>query len=424
MKRYSWMTRFAAVCWLLSGCEVYFVAPTVWSYIKSLGQTKLFLAFVVSAFNVGAVIAGSVAGFLIDRLGNPRFIFLSSCVTKVFAYIIYSVNLSAYFPLLGMLVSGLGELGTATILGQIALQPDKESRAKNFVFMDGAFCLGAAFGPAIGSLLTFQENILGWQINEGNSPGIVLAIIWLLFFVLSILFPKEIWIAPGACNVELARDDEASDPNGKQRLSEHIPETTSCNVLKDMRIISLLFLIFSSEAFSSTSTFYVPVLALDHFHLQLIHIKLLFLNCTLFTTLLLICLYFGSQYIEERKLFLIALLMQIIAISFLTYLAFSWDQVTHVQWYLLLLYICFGMPYFAFPLGSSILSKITDPGNATFVQGLSYASLNAAIVISRVLVSFASTKTIFLWYCFGMVILWAAGAICYAMLYKRIAPKF
>jgi hypothetical protein len=47
-------------------------------------------------------------------------------------------------------------------------------------------------------------------------------------------------------------------------------------------------LTFASESFLSTATFYVPVLALNHFHLELIYVKLLFLNCTLFTLLLFI----------------------------------------------------------------------------------------------------------------------------------------
>ena len=54
--------------------------------------------------------------------------------------------------------------------------------------------------------------------------------------------------------------------------------TTAVGAFRDSRVVCLLFLIFSSEVFSCTSTLYVPILALDHFHLQLIHTKLLFLN--------------------------------------------------------------------------------------------------------------------------------------------------
>ena len=428
MNRHQWV-KFASLRFFLSGCETYLIAPTAWIYIKSLDQTRFFLALALSAFNVGVIIAAPVSGFLTDRLGNPRFIFLFSCVTKVFAYIVYSINLSAYFPLFGRLISGLSEMGVTVLLGQIALQPEKESRVGNFVILDSAYCLGAVFGPGIGSFITFRTNVLGWEINDGNSPGIVLMIIWLSYLILSMLIPKDVWIASGDRSIEhtsILSDDEAktrlNESFMKRRLLESSPEKKLNHTIWDSRCFCLLFLIFSSEVFSSTSTFYVPILALDHFHLRLIDTKLLFLNCTLFTLMSFICIYHVSRYIEERKLIVVALLMQIIGISFLTYLAFSWDKVTDVQWYFLLLYICFGMPYFAYPLGNSILSKITDPRIATFIQGLSHGSLHVAIVLSRVVVSFAFTKPTLLWYSFGLFIGWLAGIIWYGTQYKRMVP--
>jgi hypothetical protein len=50
-------------------------------------------------------------------------------------------------------MTGIGSGGTAILLGQIALQTDEESRGKSFVFLEGVYCLGSAFGPAIGSFI-------------------------------------------------------------------------------------------------------------------------------------------------------------------------------------------------------------------------------------------------------------------------------
>ena len=164
-------------------------------------------------------------------------------------------------------------------------------------------------------------------------------------------------------------------------------------------------------------------LALDHFHLQLIHTNLLFLNCTIFTILVFVCLYLASQYVDERMLILLSLILQIIAISFLTFLALSWDQMTDIQYYILVLYICFGMPYFLYPFGTSLLSKVTDSRNTTFVQGLSYATLHLAILLTRVTISFVFTKISLICYCAGMIILWLAGVIWYGILYDRVASS-
>ena len=425
MEKHGWITKFTALRFFLGGIEIYIIAPTAWYYIKSMGQTKFFLALVFTAYNVGAIIAGPLFGFLTDKFGNPRFMFISCCAMKVVANVIYSINLSAYFPLFGRLMTGLsGDI--AILLGQVALQTEEENRGKNFVFLEGIYCLGAVFGPGIGSFISFRANILGWEIDEGNSPGIVLAIIYLIFLMASLLLPKEIWVPSNKqSSTEKDYDEGLVDYENSddETLAAHRNPDGKLSYLLDSRILCLLFLIFSSEVFSSTATFYAPILALDHFHLKEIHVKLLFLNCTLFTLLLFICLHLVSKYIEERKLFAFALLMEITAIIFLASLAFFWNQVTDVQYYVLLLYICLGMPYFANPYGNSILSKITDPKNATLVQGISLATVHSAIALCRVLVSFAFTKTSLLCYCFGMVIMWLIGVIWYAVLYRRMVPN-
>jgi MFS family permease len=425
MEKHGWITKFTALRFFLGGIEIYIIAPTAWYYIKSMGQTNFFLALVFTAYNVGAIIAGPLFGFLTDKFGNPRFMFISCCIMKVVANVIYSINLSVYFPLFGRLMTGLsGDI--AILLGQVALQTEEENRGKNFVFLEGIYCLGAVFGPGIGSFISFRANILGWEIDEGNSPGIVLAIIYLIFLMASLLLPKEIWVPSNKQSSNEKDYDEGLvdyENSDDETLAAHRNPDGKLSYLLDSRILCLLFLIFSSEVFSSTATFYAPILALDHFHLKEIHVKLLFLNCTLFTLLLFICLHLVSKYIEERKLFAFALLMEITAIIFLASLAFFWNQVTDVQYYVLLLYICLGMPYFANPYGNSILSKITDPKNATLVQGISLATVHSAIALCRVLVSFAFTKTSLLCYCFGMVIMWLIGVIWYAVLYRRMVPS-
>ena len=432
MNKLGWIRKLTLLRLFLAGLETYSIVPTAWHYIKSLNQTTFFLALVVSAYNFGVFIASPLGGFITDRVGKPRFVFICSCIAKVIAYIMYSVNLSAYFPFFGRFLSGLSDVGIVVLLAQIALQTDEKSRGSNFVAIEAVYCLGSAFGPGIGAFVTFKASILGWKIDEGNSPGIVLSIIWLLFLIFSLLLPKNIWMEPGdskeANTIATSSGDEDKIKSNKcckpaKSLAEKFSELKPKNIIRDSRIVFLLLLILSSESFSSTATFYVPLLALDHFHLKLIHTKLLFLNCTIFTALVFICLYIASEYFEERKIFAVSFFMQIIAIAFLTILAFSWDQVTTVQYYIFLLYICFGMPFFLYPFANSLLSKITDPRNATFVQGISFATLHSSIVISRILISFVFTKMSLICYCTGMGIIWLVVVICYATLYERLVPE-
>ena len=429
----GWITKLGIIYYFLAGIESYSIMPTAVYYIESLGQTKFFLALVVCAYDVGAIFASPVAGFITDRAGNPRSVFICSCALRVIACLVYSINLSAYFPLSGRLFTGLTGMATAILLAQIALQTNEESRGRNFVLVETSYCLGTVFGPVIGSVLTFRVNVFGWRIDEGNSPGIVLAIIWLLFFIFSLILPKDIWVNSGESQDNQVNSNSSGDEDEKSQLrqrqrvdnedktsTENYLDTTASSIFRDQRVFCLLLLIFSSEIFSSASTFYTPILALDHFHLQLIHSKLLFLNCTLFTILMFICLYIASPYVDERKLCVVCLMLQVISIIFLTTLAIYWDRMTDIQYYILLLYVCFGMPYFLYPFGNSLLSKITDLRHATFVQGVSYATVHCAIVISRVSISFVFTKISLICYCTGMIILWLVGTIWYGVLYKRL----
>ena len=165
-----------------------------------------------------------------------------------------------------------------------------------------------------------------------------------------------------------------------------------------------------------------PILGLNHLHLQPLHIKMYFLNCTVFTLLVLTTLYLASGYMEERNGLFVALFLQITAISFLIALAFVWDKEVEMQYYLLLVYICIGMPYIAYPFANSLLSKITDPRNTSFIQGLCYAAMHCATVITRIAVSSVFSKTGLILYSFVLALLWFIAFIWFVVIYKRLPP--
>jgi hypothetical protein len=115
--------------------------------------------------------------------------------------------------------------------------------------------------------------------------------------------------------------------------------------------------------------------------------------------------------------------MQIAAILVLTSIGFDWNHITSAQNVMLLLYICIGMPYFAFSFSNSILSKITDARNASFYQGVSYAALQSGILISRVAVGFVNTKESLIIYCFVLMFLLLLGLIWFAVHYKQFVAS-
>ena len=423
-----WILVFICVRNFTDGCEAYFIAPTAWYYIKSLGQSKEFLALVLTSFNLSAVIISPIFGYIADRFGHVRLLIVLSYVVKVLGNLLYSINISPYFPLLGRIVSGMAESSFGILMGQVALHTSRENRAGIFVFLETTYCLGCAFGPGIGSFVTFNADIFGWKINAGNSPGIILTCVWLVSFVAALFLPSDFGEKSASEEVETGMAiSDTSDSDSERKLSEQdrklneseTKTTIECN----SRVLCLFYLMFWNEVFSSAATFFTPLLAMEILHLKLIHVKYYFLNSSLATLMLFIAMYIASDYFKEKKIFLFSMLLQISAISLLVTFAFTWDNTSSVHYYILLFYVTMGMPYFAFSAGCSLMSKITDPKNAAFYQGTSFAMVHLSIVVSRVTAGYVFTRTGLICFSLGLAFFWLIGVVWFSLLYNSFESK-
>ena len=81
------------------------------------------------------------------------------------------------------------------------------------------------------------------------------------------------------------------------------------------------------------------------------------------------------------------------------------------------------MPYLAYPLGNSIVTKCSDSKNAAFIQGFSFAIIHVAYIAGRVGISYVFTKIALIYYCLGVIVFWSIGMIWYGVLYKRMKPN-
>ncbi|XP_028402646.1 SPX domain-containing membrane protein Os09g0521800-like [Dendronephthya gigantea] len=423
-----WILVFICVRNFTDGCEAYFIAPTAWYYVKSLGQSKEFLSLVLTSFNLSAVVISPIFGHIADRFGHVKLLIVLSYVVKVVGNLLYSINTSPYFPLMGRIISGMAESSFGILMGQVALHTSSENRAGIFVFLETTYCLGCAFGPAIGSFVTFNADLFGWKINAGNSPGIILTCVWLVSLIASLFLPHDFGEKNAREEVKAEMTmSGTSDSDDERKLSEQdrtlneseTKTTVECN----SRVLCLFYLIFWNEVFSSTATFFTPLIAMEILHLRLIHVKFYFLNSSLATLLLFITMYIASNYLREKKIFLFSMLLQISAISLLVILAFTWDDVSSVHYYILLFYVMMGMPYFAFSAGCSLMSKITHPKNAAFYQGTSFAMVHLSIVASRVVAGYVFTRTGLICFSLGLAFFWFIGVIWFGLLYNSFESK-
>ena len=249
-----------------------------------------FLGLVLSAYPVGALLTGSLVGKLADRFGHIKLIIVMSLFLKVVASFIYAIPASPYFPLAGRLLSGLVDGSAGVYLGQMILYTPTRYIAQVCIIYDGMFTLGSLFGPTVSVFLTFNINIFGWNIDAGNSPGVVLALIWFLLFLNGLWFPQELGRKKAIVEDDYYSDDCGANDDVEAKLdSRELPTYGSRST-----VFLLLYLIVLALFFSTTVTFYVPVLAQEHFHLQFVHVKLLFLVSSLFSLVLFMLFYIAA----------------------------------------------------------------------------------------------------------------------------------
>ena len=212
--------------------------------------------------------------------------------------------------------------------------------------------------------------------------------------------------------VSLEEDSSSSEDSDSGFLeSEPCPRHT---------IICVFYVIFLGQFFPTIVTFYTPLLAQEHFHLQFLDVKLLFLASSIFSLVLFLVLFLATGCFDELKQACLAFFMQITAIALLVFFCLYWDDVFWYDSYLLIPYIAFGLQNFIFAIGCSLLARITDPSMAGFYQGSSFSVDHLGFVFGRIVSGFIFTRTSLLLYCTGLSILWFVGTIWFSLEYSYV----
>ena len=410
-----WVLIFLAIRNFLDGAEEYFITPTAWYYIKSLGGSQQFLGMVLSIYGGAAVVAGPILGKFADHFGYIKLIVIFCYALKVTGNLVYSIPVSLYCPLIGRALSGFSIGSTGILYGQLVLYTSDRSRPKAFIFINGMYCLGTVCGPALSSFLVFDANIFGWKIDPGNSSGVILALVWTISLVVSLWLPNEF-----GTNIELDKTiismEDASSSSSDDSDSYFVPSKPP----PKHTIFCVFFVIFLGQFFPTIVTFYTPLLAQERFHLQFLDVKLLFLASSILSLVLFLTLYLSTGCFDELKQACLAFFMQIIAIGLLLYFALYWNDVYWYNSYLLIPYIAFGLQNFIFAIGCSLLARITDPSMAGFYQGSSFSVDHLGFVFGRIVSGFIFTRISLLLYCTGLSLLWFLGTVWFSLEYKRI----
>ena len=400
------------------GTEEYLIQPTAWYYLKYLGESKLFLGLTLAAFAASTVIFAPFMGMFEVKYQAPKAIILMAGPLKFFGNLLYSIPVNGYFPLFGRFMSGIGKSTIGVLYGTVTKYTTNENRAKTFLYFEGAYTLGAIFGPAIGSVLIFHVNIFGWKINAGNSPGLLLAIVWFLLTILSMFLPSDLGENVGEEKVYPDSDNDSDDGNNKiisKDNSGYITSTVFC----------LFYIIFLNMVFYNVISFYTPLIAVYHLGLGLRDVKLIYVNCSLAVFIIFIATSFFIDKISEKNYIAVALISVIIPISITFYFALMWDNPTtaNAGYLLFISMLILSVQFIIFALACSLLSKITPTKTAAFYQSLIFATDNIGVITARVVAGATFEKVLMTYTSVAMAIAWAIAVIWFAFEHKNLPQK-
>ena len=385
---------YFCIYYLTAGVDTYIILPSAWYYIQSLGFSKRFYGAVIAAHPLGYILFSPVVGKLSDKTRAVKLLLLACTFVKVTSNFVYAIPVSGYCPLIGCFFSGAANSAYGAIYGEIVRYTISENRSKIFIVIDSFFVFGASCGPLIGGIVTFNANILGLNINNGNSPAVVLVIIWAVLLCLLLCLPSDFGTQEIADEVRV--QDESKNPD---TLMKSFNSTVWC----------LFYALFISGLVTATCSANLSILATQLFHLKLVHVNYLFGVGTMCVFCVNLTAYNATSYYSEHGILAFGIIIQIPSVLLLFVYSLLWKNVSFSFSYSLMVFICSGMLQIAFSFTGSLLSKITSTQHASTVQSLAMLDYCVAFLVGRGISGILFTQELLIVYSIGLLALCLVG---------------
>ena len=403
---------FFCTYFFISGVDSYIILPTAWYYIKSLGFSKSFYGVVIAGQSFGFILVSPFVGKLLDRVRRIKLILFLCALIKVTSNLVYAIPVSGYCPLVGYFFSGVANGAYGGMYGEMVRYTIYENRPKLFILVDSMFTIGGACGPIFGAMITFKADILGWKIDDGNSPGIVVAIIWFVVLCVLIFLPSDIGT------------EEISDHSDDVGFGDENNDTDGLMNSFNSRVWCLYFIGFINYLLTAICVGNFSLITMELFHLKVIHVKLLFCVGMMFVLLVDMTAYIATTYSTERSMLAFSIMMQLPAMILLLTYAFTWKSVPFPLSYSLIIFICFTLPQITFAFVASLLSKMIPLQHASTVQSLLMMDYFVAGLIGRSVSGLLFTRQwLFVFSC-GLTVFWLLGATWFGFVFSHLpAPR-
>ena len=244
-----------------------------------------------------------------------------------------------------------------------------------------------------------------------------MAIIWLLLLILTMFLPSDL-----AENYEAENQPSIGNIDSDREINKPKSGGTITGCPHSV-VFCLYFLIFILVILFNVPSTYIPLLAKYHLGLELSHVKLLYLNSSLFAFVAFLATYLLVERISEKNFIVFGVVSLIFEILPIFYFALFWDNdmLSVNAAYLLLVSMLFmGAQFVNFALVCSLLSKLTPAEDASFYQSLAYIILHASIILSRILAGATFYRMPMMYTCLCITICWLFGLIWLSIEYKNL----
>lgn len=199
------LRRFAA------GIDYIIILPSVYFYLQSFNMGYYFLGLVIAADSLVAFFVSPLIEKLDEKWQRVRFLGFVANLLQITGSMIYALPLYFYMPLLGRLVSGLGQSFSGALYGEVKRVTSPEERNRVMIFMEGVRLFGVVIGPGMNFFVKdFSLTFGPWIIDYRTAPGFFMAIVWLLVEITHIFTVYDLSLNPNAYRELPEHDSEAS----------------------------------------------------------------------------------------------------------------------------------------------------------------------------------------------------------------------
>ena len=199
------LRRFAA------GIDYIIILPSVYFYLRSFNMGYYVLGLVIAADSLVAFFVSPLIEKLGEKWQRVRFLGFVANLLQITGSMIYALPLYFYMPLLGRMVSGLGQSFSGALYGEVKRVTSPEERNRVMIFMEGVRLFGVVIGPGMNFFVKdFSLTFGPWIIDYRTAPGFFMAIVWLLVETTHIFTVYDLSLNPNAYRELPEHESEAS----------------------------------------------------------------------------------------------------------------------------------------------------------------------------------------------------------------------